>query len=105
MDDASVRLNFLKVDEPPLVARQINERALVWAVDGRAALLEHDLVLIGTVKAARAEHRLPPGRDATRRREDVIPAVFLEELRPFEGGMPLRFRKHDLAFAQQPRAV
>src|SRR5438132_9153578 len=72
------------MQKPPVAIRRVNQRALVRAVDGRAALGEHDLFLVRTVDAARAKDNLPAHRDAARWRGDVVKAVALVQLRAFE---------------------
>ena len=96
MSDPAVGLVVLEVKEPPgsvrsgnllVVGRDVDEGALVGPVDLRGALLEDDLLLVGTEDVAGAVDDLPADLDTPSRSQDVVPAVELMELRPLEIGM------------------
>src|SRR5206468_10923136 len=56
-------------------------------VDRRLPLLENDLVFVWTEHAAGSEYCLPAVRHTSGGRKDVVPAIPLVELRPFDRRM------------------
>ena len=84
MHDAAEGAAVLEMKKPILAGGRVDPRALVGAVDGGAALREHDAMLVGAVEMFRAEDRLVAGRDTAGGREDIIVAVALVEFRAFE---------------------
>ena len=82
VEDAAHRSHILEVDEEAPTVLQLHPAALVRAVHRRAALVQHDPRFIRAVDAPAAQNQLPAGGHAARRREDVVPAVALVQLRP-----------------------
>src|SRR5687768_5556000 len=80
VDEPPVGVGVLKVQEPPVTPRRVDERALMRAVDVAGTLREHDAILVGALHRTRAKYRLPPLFHPTGGGEDVIPAIALVEL-------------------------
>src|SRR3989442_11868096 len=75
MNDTSVGALVLKMNEPVFASRGIHPRAVVWSIDPRLPLGQHNLCLVRTINTFRPQRQLPPFLYATRRSEDVIVAV------------------------------
>ena len=102
---APVQPTALEVQEPMLPLRRLDPRALMRAVRLAAALFEYDLGLIWAGNAPAAQAHLPPRRDAARGRKDVVPAVALVHLRPFNRRMLLRAVVEQVIIAERRSAV
>src|SRR4051812_13225562 len=84
MDHASIGALVLKVQKPPFTRGRVDQRALMWAVDRSAALIEHDAMLVRATDISRPENRLPAFGYAARGSKNIVPAIALIELRSFE---------------------
>ena len=71
------------MQEPPFAVRRIHDGALVGAVDGGRAGLQHDTALVGAVKVLGAQHRLPAAAHAAFRDAQVIPVAEAVDLGAF----------------------
>ena len=96
MDDAAVCSASWKCRNHHSPDRRVDQRALVRTVDVGRALREHDALFIGSVDAPRTKDRLPSLLDAARRREDVVPAVALVQLRTLERRVGRSWPLHQL---------
>src|ERR1043165_7959500 len=93
------------MNEPPLAASSVHQRALMWTIDFCRTLREHDFFLVRSRHIPRTQHKLPSRRHAACGREDVIPTVALQKLRPLNRRMLFRFMENNLSVAQQTRAI
>src|SRR5215211_1153822 len=105
MDDASICAAILKMQKPPLARRCIDKRALMRAVDNRFALRENYLFLVGAVNILRAQYKLPARGNAARRGRNVIEAVQLMKLWPFDCRVRVMAVEHHNTVIQTPRSV
>ena len=83
MHHAAVGFLVLEVQEPVFAVFRMHPAALMGAVDGTLALLQHNLVLVGTVRRLRAHGQLEALGHTAGGTHDPVPAVALVELRPF----------------------
>ena len=87
MDDAAVGFLVLEMQEPVFAILCVHPSALMRAVDVCLALCQHNLVLVGAVRALAAHSQLETRGHAARRTHNPIPAVALVKLRPFAGAV------------------
>ena len=105
MGDTAVDPGILEMHKPPLAPERVHQGALMRAVHRRSSLGQHNFILVRAIDVAGAQGHLPAGGDTARRGEDIIPAVPLEKLGAFQGGMPLGIMENNPALAQQPGSI
>ena len=106
VDHTPVGLLVLEVQKPVLAILRVYPAALMGAVDAGLALRQHDLMLVGAVRAFTAHGQLETRGHAACRTHDPVPAVALVEFRTLTGAVLCAVAvEHDDRLADGPCAV